>query len=208
MRPFLSVFLLSVLAFGAGFGARIWVDDTRALPPPPAPGGEFVGNRQNAPGPGGGHHPSRADLAAEIERLRPQIDIYRKSMDQIDSDFEHDLLAVLTPAQQDRYNERHKRRTDPRSPRPESTRPLTDEEIMRLRDRPLWSALDHVSVQWKLDDLDRDLKFDDAQLPKVRDLLTQRRDKFLKLIDSVPPPSLTLSRLAPAVQRLAEPTTP
>jgi hypothetical protein len=65
--------------------------------------------------------------------------------------------------------------------------------------------LDHVSVQWKFDDLNKDIKFDESQFEQVRQLLYQRRDRFLKLLDSVPSPSLSLSRLAPVVQRLAEP---
>ena len=43
------------------------------------------------------------------------------------------------------------------------------------------------------------------QKEKARGILVQRRDKFLALVDSSPPPSLTLSRLAPLAQRLGEP---
>jgi hypothetical protein len=207
MRQFLAIAALSVLAFAAGYGVRVWVNNTSALPPPPPVGGEFVAN--TPPAPAAAAHlparPSREELVAQIERLRPQIELYRTTMTQIDADFERDLQAMLTPVQQSRYDERHRRRAASTVLRPDDTRPLTDDEIMRLRDLPLWNALDHVSVRWKMDDLNKDIKFDDAQLAKVHDLLLVRREKFLKLLDSVPTPSLALSRLAPVMQRLAQP---
>jgi hypothetical protein len=39
----------------------------------------------------------------------------------------------------------------------------------------------------------------------VRQLLLERREKFLALIDSTPPPSLGLNRLAPIINSLAAP---
>jgi hypothetical protein len=209
MRQFLAIAVLSVLVFIAGYGVRIWVDDTRALPLPPPLGGEFAAN--NRPAPAAGDNPStrkrRDDLVAQIERLRPQIEAYRKGLAQIDADFDRDLVALLTPVQHDRYNERHRRRAA-QSGHLDNTGPLTDQEIMWLHDRPSWNALDHISVQWKLDDLNNDIKFDDAQYAKVRELLNQRRDNFLRLVDSVPLPSLELSQLAPVVQRLGQPKQP
>jgi hypothetical protein len=210
MRQFLAIAALSVLAFAAGYGVRVWVNNTSALPPPPPVGGEFAASPSSATAatndkPAGLPHPSREELVAQIGRLRPQIEIYRATMSQIDVDFDRDLQAMLTPVQQGRYDERHRRRAASSILRPDDTRPLTDDEILRLRDLPLWNALEHISVQWKLDDLNKDIKFDDAQLPKLRELLLQRREKFLKLMDSVPAPSLLLSRLAPVVQRLAQP---
>lgn len=56
-----------------------------------------------------------------------------------------------------------------------------------------------------LEVMTNNLKLDDAQRDKVKDLLRVRREKFIELVDSVPPPSLMLSRLAPVAQRLGEP---
>jgi hypothetical protein len=36
-------------------------------------------------------------------------------------------------------------------------------------------------------------------------LLTQRREKFLALVDTTPPPSISLSQLASQTQKLADP---
>jgi hypothetical protein len=56
-----------------------------------------------------------------------------------------------------------------------------------------------------LERMSMDLKLDDAQRAKVKDFLRVRREKFIELVDSVPPPSLLLSRLAPVAQRLGSP---
>jgi hypothetical protein len=209
MRQFFAIAVLSVLVFAAGYGVRIWVDQTKPLPPPPQVGGEFADGARVIlpPTPNGSWTaPNRAELSANIEHLRPQIDAFRKGLHDIDAEFDKGLQALLTPQQHDFYKERRRRITAAQGTHPHQTGPLTDQEIVWLRDRPLFSAVDHISVQWKLDDLDKDLKFDAAQREKMRDLLTQRRDKFIALVDNVPPPSLALSSLAPVAQRLAEAT--
>jgi hypothetical protein len=53
-----------------------------------------------------------------------------------------------------------------------------------------------------LERMTNELKLDDTQREKVRDLLRVRREKFVELVDSAPPPSLMLSRLAPLAQRM------
>jgi hypothetical protein len=57
----------------------------------------------------------------------------------------------------------------------------------------------------RLDSLTQYYHLDDAQREKVRSLLKDRRDKVIALIDSSPAPSVSLLRLAPYVQRLANP---
>ena len=57
----------------------------------------------------------------------------------------------------------------------------------------------------RLDSLTRDYQLDDTQREIVRALLKERREKVIALIDSSPPPSVSLIRLAPFVQRLAQP---
>jgi hypothetical protein len=215
MRQFIAIAILSVLVFVAGYGVRVWVDSTAALPPPPPLGAEFAANNKPATAPPADSNPSasqrRQELVAQIQSLRPQIDMYRKSLAQIDADFDHDLVALLTPVQHDRYDERHRRlraQNAQSAQRFDNKGPPTDEQMMWLYDRPSWIALDHISVQWKLDDMNKDIKFDDEQYAKVRDLLNQRRDKFLKLVDSVPPPSLHLSQLSQVVQRLTDANQP
>ena len=83
------------------------------------------------------------------------------------------------------------------------TAPLTDDEIDQLRQRSLFGVLWNVAPSMKQDSLVKDLKLTDAQRPKTHELLRQRREKFLAIVDSTPPPSIMLSRLAPSAQRLA-----
>jgi transcription initiation factor TFIIIB Brf1 subunit/transcription initiation factor TFIIB len=84
-------------------------------------------------------------------------------------------------------------------------KPLTDDEIDQLRQRSLSGVLWMVAPTMKHDSLVKELKLDAEQQTKARELLKQRREKFLAIVDSTPPPSILLSRLAPAVQRLATP---
>ena len=69
----------------------------------------------------------------------------------------------------------------------------------------MYKLLAVVVVPQKLEWTANDLKLDDGQKEKMREILRVRRDKFLALVDSSPPPSLTLSRLAPLAQQLGEP---
>jgi hypothetical protein len=71
--------------------------------------------------------------------------------------------------------------------------------------RPFRTLAFFVVVPMTLERMTNELKLDDAQRGKVRDFLRVRREKFIELVDSSPPLSLMLSRLAPMVQRLREP---
>jgi hypothetical protein len=90
----------------------------------------------------------------------------------------------------------------------EDEKPLSDEEIERLLQRPYRTLAYFVVVPMTLDRMVTELKLDDAQRDKVKDFLRVRREKFIELVDSVSPPSLMLSRLAPVAQRLGQPVKP
>jgi hypothetical protein len=150
---------------------------------------------------------NRAQLAAEIERLRPQIDGYRQRLEALDAEFDRELLIHLTPEQATTYTAAQKRRAD-RSAKGAAQAaakhdPLTDDEIEQLRQRSLFGVLWMIAPTMKQDSLIKDLKLTEAQQLKTRELLRARREKFLAIVDSTPPPSIMLSRLAPAAQRLA-----
>jgi hypothetical protein len=208
------IVFFTALVFGAGFAARAWTEGDRALPPPPAaPGSEFVRSAATpapTPDPKNNAKPTdRAKLIADIERLRPQIDAYRKRMDQIATEFDAALLPVLTPEQQAKYVAQQKKNAERRAQGEArdaaDTGPLSDEQIFQLQQRPLWNVLWSVAIVWRLERLDHDFKLDDAQKAKARALLTQRREKFLALVDTTPPPSISLSQLASQTQKLADP---
>lgn len=215
MKPRLLITGLTVSVFVAGYAAGLWTERTRPLPPPPAPlMGEFSAKQTPVPSKTPTSAPARspinrAQLATEIERLRPQIDGYRQRLDALDAEFDRALLAHLTPEQVTTYSAAQKRRAE-RSAKGAAQSaakldPLTDEEIEQLRQRSLYGVLWMIAPTMKLDSLIKDLKLTEVQQAKTRDLLSERREKFLAIVDSTPPPSIMLSRLAPAAQRLAPP---
>lgn len=209
--------VLTALGFAAGFVARVLTESNRAVvpPPPAALGTEFV--RTNMPPSAADskerkaptfNEKDRAKLVEDIQKLRPQIDAYRVRMDEIAAEFERDLAAILTPEQREKYAAQQKRFAERRA-RGEreaaETTVLSDEQIFQLQQRPLWNALWNIAIKGRLDRLNHDLKFDPAQQAKARELLLQRREKFLALVDSTPPPSITLSQLATQAEKLAAP---
>jgi hypothetical protein len=209
MRQFLAIASLSVLAFAAGYGVRIWVDHTQPLPrPPEAFGAEFSAAKPPvataipvAPD----RVLNRAELAAQIERLKPQMETYHTRMNEINADFELNFTAILTP-EQNAVHQAHLAAVAPRAARPVDTALLTDEQISGLLQRPLMNMFRNVALQLKVESLNKEItNLTPDQQEKVMDLLRRRREKFLALVDSVPPPSLYLLNLAPAVQRLAAP---
>ena len=211
MNQRLLIALLTALGFAAGFGARMLTESGPAVPPPPAAGSEFVraGNGANdnrerrAPT---YSDKERAKLVAEIQKLRPQIDAYRKRMDEISAEFDHDLLPVLTPEQREKFFAMEKKsaaREAKGEKKVAATVTLSDEQIFQLQQRPLWHALWNVAINWRLEHIKHDFNLTPAQETQVRDLLQKRREKFLELVDSSPPPSITLSQLAPQAEKLA-----
>jgi hypothetical protein len=207
MKDRIAVALLTVLVFSSGLAVGFWAARQRAVPPPPIPFmGEFVGARALYSGGPVREPVDRSQLAAEIERLAPQIKFYKAHLQEIDSDFEHDLRGVLRPDQQAVRDQYVKRRSEAMSHSSEhgANRPLQDEEIVRLQ-QPSMRLFRMVVMARDLDELTRDLKLDNAQRTRVLELLRQRRENFLTLVDSVSPPSVVLSRLASQVQRLEQP---
>lgn len=212
MKQRLLIAIFTVLVFAAGFAARVWTEEDRALPPPPAPGVEFV----RAPAPPTGdtkaeprRGPDRAKIVADIERLRPQIDAYRNRFETIDAEFQRNFVLVLNAEQRVHYDAVRKNRADDRAKKDAKaaadTALLTDEQIERLRQRPLGNALYSVAITWPFDHLNQEYKLDEAQQAKLRELLRVRREEFLALVDSTPVPSITLSELARQTQKLAQP---
>lgn len=207
----LVIALLAVIAFAAGYGVRTWTERTRALPSPPAPGIEFARAPATAPGgaaksaPPRPGSPDRAKLIADIEKVRPQIVAYQKRIDEIATEFDRDLLKILTPSQRVLFEARQKRSAEWRANRDAETSgagPLTDQQIEQLRQQPLWNALYSVAINWRLERMVHDYKLEPAQQPEVLRLLQARREKFLALVDTTPPPSITLSNLASRTQQL------
>lgn len=220
MKQRLLIALLTVMVFAAGFVARMMTENDESMPPPPALGGEFVrpangdaahaADKKTAPRPAF----DRPKLVAEIEQLRPQIEAYRTRLDAIDAEFEKAFVAVLNPDQRKVYDQKQadyqKRRAerDAKAASAPTPPPLTDEEIAKLRQRPFEIAFWKVSYAGRLEQMVKDFKLDEKQRGEVAELLRARRDKFLALVDSTPPPTFKLSALVTSVQRLTDPNQP
>jgi len=204
MKQRLVVAVFTIIVFCAGYFAGAWRELRRPLPPPPGlVGAEFAGPRQPGSTLWRDRPINRADLIKRIESLKPQLDEFHSRMTAIESGFSHDFGQLLTPEQRTRHEERAKRR--PSGPK-ESGPPLTDDEVGSLLfEQPAHTLLTEVVIAIRLDGLTRDYRLDDAQREKVRALLRERRDKVIALIDSSPSPTVSLIRLAPYIQRLAQP---
>jgi hypothetical protein len=210
----LLIVALTVLVFGAGYGVRFWIERDRPLPPPPPEGlgSEFARPPAVAPANAKdakrGKGVNRASLAADIEKARPNIDAYRKRLTELDAEFDRGIMAILTDEQREKYVARQKRdeerRTKQEAREAADTSPLSDARILQLQQIPLFNVLWSVSITPRLARLNRDLKLDELQQAKARDLLLTRRDQFLALVDSLPPPTVSLSLLASRAERLGE----
>jgi Spy/CpxP family protein refolding chaperone len=205
MRERLLAALLTLAVFAIGFGAGVWVERHRPFPGPPAAFmGEF-GERRSPPANVQKPPVNRAELLEQIEKIRPEIDSFRERVNDLYAQFDRDMLTVLTPEQNAAYLKKFRSQ---HVPVPEEEKPLSDEEIERLLQRPFRTLAYFVVLPMTLERMTTELKLDDAQRDKVKDFLRVRREKFIELVDSAPPPSLMLSRLAPVAQRLGQPAKP
>jgi hypothetical protein len=209
MRQPIIIALATVLVFAAGFLSGLFTERHRPLPRPPLHwGGEFNRPRGPMEGPGGWHREqpfNRAALIAQVRALRPQLEAFQARMNEIDAQFNRGFDAILTPDQRAHRSEFLKRRSLQESREKESAgAPLTDDQIMKLvREQPVRTILWDVVIPLRLDFLTRIYKLDDAQRESLRGLLKERRDRVLELIDSSPPPSVMMSRIAAVVQQIA-----
>jgi hypothetical protein len=206
MRDRVLAALMTLAVFTVGFGAGTWAERHRPFPAPPAAFmGEFGAKRAPA-APAQNPPVNRAQLLEQIEKIRPEIDSFREHTDEIYAQFDRDMLTVLTPDQDAAYLKKFRPQHAPQ-PQDED-KPLSDEEIERLLQRPFRTLAYFVVLPMSLDRMVTELKLDDAQRDKVKDFLRVRREKFIELVDSVSPPSMMLSRLAPVAQRLSQPPKP
>lgn len=218
MKQRIIVTLLTVLVFGAGFVGGLWTERHRPLPPPPAALlAEFTTGQGadknaaaaqnkaplNAPKPY-----DRAQLVAEIEKLRPQIEAYRSRLDEIERECDAGFLKILNAEQRKVYDERmekHRMEVGSKAPVPPTVSPLSEEEIAKLRQRPFENAFWKISFTGRLEGTTKDFKLDDKQVADFRQILLNRRDKYIALVDSLPPPTFKLTSLAKEIQRLVDP---
>ncbi|HEY1847757.1 MAG TPA: hypothetical protein VGG37_01065, partial [Opitutaceae bacterium] len=183
MRDRILAAVLTLAVFAAGFGAGLWSERHRPIPPPPgAFMGEFGARQGKTPKPPA---VNRSELSEQIAKLGPEMDNFRSRIADIYSQFDHDIEGILTPAQKAKYEERFKSHRN--LPPPElgtGDGPLSDEQIEVLLQRPFRTLAFIVVLPMTLERMTNELKLDDTQREKVRDLLRVRREKFVELVDS------------------------
>jgi hypothetical protein len=206
MRDRFLAVLLTLVVFAIGLGAGIWAERHRPLPAPPgAFMGEFGAKR------GIGNYVlttpiNRAELSEQIEKMGSEMDTFRTRMNEIYASFDRDIMTVLTPDQQAIYEKSF--RASRLTTQAGGDKPLSDQEIEGLLQRPFRTLVYFVVIPMTLERMTTELKLDDSQRDKVKDFLRVRREKFIELVDNAPPTSLMLSRLAPVAQRLGPPANP
>jgi hypothetical protein len=208
MNRRLIVALSTAVVFMAGYATGVWHENTRPLPPPPSAVGAEFGHTKlsysfSSPR---DRAINRKELVTRIEALKPQLEAFRKEVISIDKAFEADFKKILSAEQLTRYEDHLKRREASRGKGAKHDAPMSDAEIENLMwDQPARSLISEMVLPLRLDILSREYKLDDQQKITVNDLLKIRRTKVLALIDSSPPPSVQLMRLAPYIQRLVKP---
>ena len=202
MNPRVFVALLTVVVFAAGYLARLLTEPAPSVPPAPA-----ALTREFAPPAGGGERRQRqldrARLVAEIQKLRPQIEVYSAQMQEIDAEFDREFLRLLRPDQRERYVATQRKLAERDAKRAGSREPLSDEEIFREQDRSMTWVYWKITVTPRLAMLTRAHQLDAAQQNETRALLVLRRSKFMALFDSTPHLGIRLSGLAPLIERVA-----
>lgn len=203
MTQRLLVAFFTVVVFLAGYGARLWTEPRQVVPPAPAVlTQEFARPTSTS---GKKRENDRAKLCAEIEKVRPQIEAYSAQVVEIYTEFDRDFAKILNPQQLAKFEQAQKAHDAKRRAKYESerTKPASEEEINRARERPMSDVYRMVTVTPRLETYTKDYDLDPAQQATVRAMLTLRRAKFLALLDSTPPPAVQLNRLAPLIERMA-----
>ena len=212
MKLRLLIAALTILVFAAGFGASVWTQyHCPLLSPPVSLLGEVRGRNVDVRLPLNDAS-TIAQINAEIERIKPDIDAFRQKLDAINQDLHQKIDALLTPAQHEKFEAMHKHYVERQAERAKSSLPTVESSptggsVLKLPffSDPIEGMTSAVVVPLTLDHLATELQLDDRQKAAVHQLLLERREKFLALIDSTPPPSIGLNRLARIINKLAAP---
>jgi hypothetical protein len=210
MKQRLAIAGLTIVVLGAGYLTGAYTERTRCKVPPAPPSllGELSGRPTPAqPSTTVAPTPNPAALAAKIEELRPQIEEFRRKMDEIDEEMDRQIDGILRPEQKELFKDLVNRGVVAREQEKALVGvagPLTPEEIRELQQRPLQRLFSIIVIGMRVDWNTRQLKLDPEQTKQLESFLKARREKFIALVDKSPPPSLTLSKLAPLAQRLVE----
>ncbi|PTY08224.1 hypothetical protein DB347_01170 [Opitutaceae bacterium EW11] len=205
MKNILLTMAATIAVFALGVLAGRWMQRTQPVPPPPI---GIMGEIRDVPLSGSPYAPGPAplrdprQLRAELDRMRPAIEEFRRKVEPIKTEFREKLQELLTSEQREKLNALDERFSA--SPPANSNGPGSRRHP-RMSHDGIDSIFPIVIVSAALDRLTEELKLNEGQQTAVRALLVKRREQFLELVDTSPPPSLRLGRIAPWVPRIAEP---
>jgi hypothetical protein len=194
MRGNVLLVLATVALFVAGLFVGVWTQRTRPVPPPPigvmgefqkqhpayAPAPTvhrrpwFVGG---ATGPGGHAPVSPQEIRKQMAILMPQIADFQQKVDAIEQEFRTSFNTILTADQKQKLDIITKRLASFPDPLPGCAPGMGPIFVSMVIYRP---TFEHLS---------EDLTLDDKQQHQLMDLLVERRNKLLALVDATPPPS-------------------
>jgi hypothetical protein len=186
-------FLSLALAFVAGALLQAWLGRLHPVPPPALQAfDEFFRDTRK-----GGKHELRdlapgriAELNDRLMRLKPQMDAFRERYTSIEAEFQGRFLAILTPGQRQLLSaiDRGDNDFDVFPDR------LIQPERGPVRGLPA-EILRIIAYRPHLARLSQQLKLSDSQRKQLRNLLDERRARFIALVDDTPPPSLEIGQM-------------
>ena len=198
MKDNLQVVLTTVVLFVAGLLVGIWSQHNKPLPPPPFPVmGEFRGFGPHvfgsAPPPppwvlGGGMQggpPNPEMIRRGMATMVPQFENFQKQLASIEQEFKTSFEAILTPEQKQKLELVKQRLANFPHPLPGCGPEMGPIFVSTIIYKPLY------------DHLVEDLALTSDQQQKLKQLLLERRSKFLDMVDNTPPPTFKLGDMIP-----------
>jgi hypothetical protein len=225
MRTPVALVLLTTTGFGVGLGTGYWMNrNCKLAPPPPS---SVLSEFRNITRAGTALALSTArpelwaEINAELEKLRPEMDAFRGKLEEMDGEFRTQFEAFLSPEQRKKLAEiqppRREANRDSAKAKESAKEPAKDANPpapgapaapatpkpsrVRLGFESEWLVSQLVFVPCALERYTYDLALDATQQARLRELLLERRKRFIELADATPPPSMQLLRIADIIRR-------
>jgi hypothetical protein len=204
MKGNLQVIVTTVVLFLAGILIGIWSQRTAPFPPPPiGPMGEFggfsghdFGRLPPLPPPWfledrpGGRLPSAEEVRKRMAVIMPQFEAFQKQVESIEQDFRNAFETTLIPDQKQKLEVIEQRLASLPDPLPGCGPEMGPVFVSMIIYRPLYERMAE------------DLALTEEQRQKLKQLLIERRNKLLALVDNTPPPSFKLGEMGAPQGRL------
>jgi hypothetical protein len=127
--------------------------------------------------------PSPEEIRRRMAILEPQFEAFRKNVDAIEQQFKSSFEAILNPEQRHKFEVINNRLANLPDLLPGCGPIMGPVFVSMVIYRPL---LEHFT---------EDLGLDDKQQKQLKDLLIDRRNKLITLVDETPPPSFKLEKV-------------